>query len=40
LSLCAAFRTDEIREQLALAELAHLKVDVVSGHHLIIYGHL
>lgn len=40
LSLCAAFRTDEIRAQLGLAGLAHLKVDVVSGHHLVVYGHL
>jgi SAM-dependent methyltransferase len=40
LSLCAAFRTDEIEEQLAQAELGHLSVEIVSDLHLVVYGRL
>jgi ubiquinone/menaquinone biosynthesis C-methylase UbiE len=39
-SLCAAYRPDEIRQQLAIAGLAHLAVDVVSDRHLVISGTL
>jgi ubiquinone/menaquinone biosynthesis C-methylase UbiE len=37
-SLFAAYRPDEIRQQLAVAGLDHLAVDVVSDRHLVISG--
>jgi cyclopropane fatty-acyl-phospholipid synthase-like methyltransferase len=37
-SLCAAFRPDEVRLQLAAAGLSHLQVEVVSDRHLIVHG--
>jgi cyclopropane fatty-acyl-phospholipid synthase-like methyltransferase len=40
LSLCAAFRMDEIEEQLEKAELTHLNVEIVSDRHLVVYGRL
>jgi ubiquinone/menaquinone biosynthesis C-methylase UbiE len=37
-SLHAAYLPDEVRDQLDRAGLAHLKVEVVSDRHLIVYG--
>ena len=37
-SLCAAFTTDEVREQLRAPDLSHLSVQPVSDRHMIIYG--
>jgi len=37
-SLCAAFTPEEIRQQLATAELAGLTVETTSDRHVIIYG--
>ncbi len=37
-SLLAAWRPDEIREQLAAADLSHLTVEAVSDRHLIVHG--
>jgi len=39
-SLLAAFRPDEVRAQLAAAELGALAVDVVSDRHLLVSGRL
>lgn len=39
-SLCAAYAFDEVREQLASAELAHFTVELVSDRHWIAYGAL
>lgn len=38
-SLCAAYRPDEVREQLTAASLSHLTVEIISDRHLIAYGH-
>ena len=38
LSLRAAYRLDEVREQLGQAGLSSLKVDVVSDRHLLVHG--
>lgn len=40
LSLCAAYRVDEIEEQLATQGLAHLRVEVISDRHWVVYGRL
>ena len=40
LSLCAAYRVDEIEEQLATQGLSHLKVEVISDRHWVVYGRL
>jgi SAM-dependent methyltransferase len=37
-SLCAAYRPDEVREQLLGAELETLEVEVVSDRHLVVWG--
>lgn len=37
-SLCAAYRTDEVRAQLEAAGLANLAVDKASDRHLIVHG--
>lgn len=39
-SLLAAFRPDEVREQLAAAGLSGIRVEVASDRHLIAYGRL
>lgn len=39
-SLCAAYRIDEIRQQLMQAKLNTLQIQSVSDRHMIIYGHL
>lgn len=39
-SLCAAFRPDEIAEQLYTTKLGHLKTEIISDRHIIIYGTL
>jgi SAM-dependent methyltransferase len=39
-SLLAAYRVDEVRQQLRAAELAHLTVAVASDRHLIVWGRL
>jgi len=39
-SLLAAFRPDEVREQLAAAGLGALRVDVVSDRHLTVSGYM
>jgi len=39
-SLCAAYRPDEVRQQLVGARLDHLDLDVVSDRHLIVWGSL
>ena len=38
-SLHAAYRPDEIREQLERAGLEHLTVHVNSDRHFVVYGH-
>ncbi len=38
LSLCAAYRPDEVREQLRRAGLGSLLVNVVSDRHLLVHG--
>ncbi len=38
-SLCAAYRPDEVREQLTAASLSHLTVEIISDRHLTAYGH-
>ena len=37
-SLLAAYRSDEVADQLAAAGLASLRVDVVSDRHLMVFG--
>lgn len=37
-SLCAAYRPEEVRDQLRAADLGHLQVDVVSDRHLLVSG--
>ena len=38
-SLHAAYRPNEIREQLESSGLGHLTIEVISDRHLIVYGH-
>ena len=40
LSLCAAYRVDEIQSQLQAAGLAHLKMEVISDRHWVVYGNI
>jgi hypothetical protein len=37
-SLLAAYRPDEVTEQIAAAGLASLRVDIVSDRHLMVFG--
>jgi SAM-dependent methyltransferase len=39
-SLCAAFRIDEVQDQLARAGLAGLTVETASDRHLVVHGYL
>jgi len=39
-SLLAAYRAEEVREQLRVAALAHLRVEVVSDRHWLAWGHV
>lgn len=39
-SLLAAFRPDEVRAQLRAAGLAHLRVEIASDRHLIVFGRM
>ncbi len=39
-SLCAAFRIDEVKEQLTHAGLQHLTVEAISDRHLAVFGRL
>ncbi|HHI97955.1 MAG TPA: class I SAM-dependent methyltransferase [Thermodesulfatator atlanticus] len=39
-SLLAAFRPEEVREQLKRAALEHFQIEIVSDRHFIVYGHL
>ncbi len=39
-SLHAAYRPDEVRQQLQHSGLEHLAIEVVSDRHLIVFGHL
>ena len=38
-SLHAAYRVEELQEQLAQSHLEHLQVEAVTDRHLIVYGH-
>ena len=38
LSLKAAFRVEEVEEQLREAGLSHLQVEAVTDRHLVVYG--
>ena len=40
LSLCAAYRPDEIQAQLEAAALPHLTTEVISDRHWVVYGSL
>ena len=40
LSLCAAYRVDEIEQQLTAAGLSHLTVEVISDRHWVVFGRL
>ena len=37
-SLLAAFTVEEMRKQLVQAQLGHLKIEIISDRHVIIYG--
>src|SRR5207253_10348024 len=39
-SLLAAYRPDEVAEQLAAADLDSLRVDIVSDRHLMVFGYV